>query len=268
MLATDARDAVSGVHVDDAGYISDHRLVLAKVKFSRPVCRAIKSTYRNIQKINLSAFESALFQSTSFSSPAGTADEFAEQVAEVVASELDKVTPVKKCKRRPPNSITKWLSTEPIVAKRERRRFEKRWKTSGKKHDRVLYRRCCRSTNELILDSRRDSFQNRLQKCRSSGEQWKVVKELLHSSDGDKSRCESENLSLCSTFSSFYNKIQSLKLAISIKLSTFHYSSTPSDQPHTASTLSSFPPVITAEALTIINLSFPDPHPWISFHPH
>ena len=156
----------------------------------------------------MSSFESALFQSTLFSSPAGTADEFADQVAEVVASELDKVAPVKKCKHRPPNPITKWLSTKAIVAKRERRRLEKSWKTSGKEHDRVLYRRCCRSTNKLIIDSCRDSFQNRLQKCRSSGEQWKVVKELLHSSDRDKSWCGSENLSLCSTFSSFFhNKI-------------------------------------------------------------
>ena len=95
-----------------------------------------------------------------------------------------------------------------------------------------------------------------MQKCRSSGEQWKVVKELLHSSDSDKSRCESENLSLCSTFSSFFHKkIQSLKLAIFIKLSTFHYFSTPSDQPYTGSTHSSFPSVTTAEALTIMILS-------------
>ena len=42
VLAIDARDAVSGVHVDDAGCISDHRLVLAKVKFSRPDCSAIE----------------------------------------------------------------------------------------------------------------------------------------------------------------------------------------------------------------------------------
>ena len=138
VLATDARDAVSGVHVDDAGCISDHRLVLAKVKFSRPACRAIESTYRNIRKINLSAFESVLFQSTRFSSPAGTADEFADQVAEVVACELNKVAPVKKCKRRPSNPITKWLSTEAIVAKREHRRLKKRWKTSEKEHDRIL----------------------------------------------------------------------------------------------------------------------------------
>ena len=51
VLATDARDAVSGVHVDDAGYIFDHRLMLAKVKFSRPACRVIESTYRNIRKL-------------------------------------------------------------------------------------------------------------------------------------------------------------------------------------------------------------------------
>ena len=41
----------------------------------------------------MSAFESALFQSTLFSSPVSTADEFADQVAEVVASKLNKVAP-------------------------------------------------------------------------------------------------------------------------------------------------------------------------------
>ena len=93
MLATDACDAVTEVHVDDAGCISDHRLILAKVKFSRPARRTITPTYRNIRKINLAVFQSALFQYSLFSSPAGIADDFADQMAEVVTSELDTVTP-------------------------------------------------------------------------------------------------------------------------------------------------------------------------------
>ena len=46
----------------------------------------------------------------------------------------------------------------------------------------------------------RNSFRNRLQHWSSSGKHCNVVKELLHTSDRDQTRRESDNLSLCSTF--------------------------------------------------------------------
>ena len=52
----------------------------------------------------LSSFDSAICQTSLFLSPANT---YADQMAEVLASELDKVAQVKKCARLPPKPLTK-----------------------------------------------------------------------------------------------------------------------------------------------------------------
>jgi len=99
----------------------------------------------------------------------------------------------------------KWLSTEAVAAKRERRRLERRWLSSRNELDRQLYRRACRSANTAINDSRKNHFREKLQDCRDDPRRrWNVVKELLHSSSGDDSRTDAENRELCHSFSHFF----------------------------------------------------------------
>jgi len=62
------------------------------------------------------------------------------------------VSPIRHSSRRPPKPISKWLSTETVAAKKERRRLERRW----------LSARDVREANKLINMSRRDYFKNRL----------------------------------------------------------------------------------------------------------
>ena len=77
--------------------------------------------------MNLEAFEDSFRQSALFSHPAASADAFADQLADVVTMELDKLAPVRTGKQRRPKSITRWLSKPAIAAKRRRRRLEKAW---------------------------------------------------------------------------------------------------------------------------------------------
>ena len=58
-----------------------------------------------------------------FESPTTTVDAFTDQMVNVITDELHKVALPKQCARRPSKLITKWLSDEAIVRKRERRRF-------------------------------------------------------------------------------------------------------------------------------------------------
>ena len=82
--------------------------LLAKVKSGRPARRrAIQSTYRSMRKGNLTSFESALQQSSQAPSSANTADTYADRMAEVIASDLNKIASVKKCTRRSPRPLTK-----------------------------------------------------------------------------------------------------------------------------------------------------------------
>ena len=153
ILATDAAESQSDIEIDNAGCISDHRLVHANLAFSVPTTRIITSTFRNIKKIVLASYKTVLRHSVLFVSSATTVDAFTDQMVTVITDELDKVAPLKRCARRPSKPITKWLSDKAIAAKRERRRFEKKWKSIRGSNDRFNYRRACSCANRLINES-------------------------------------------------------------------------------------------------------------------
>ena len=170
ILATDTIGLLSDVHIDDAGCISDHRLVLASLSVGRLTDRVIEHTCRNIRRIVPSSFESSLRQSSLFTVLATTTHTFTNQLVDVVTSEMDKVEPLKCSSRRASKSITRWLSTDAVQAKRERRRLEKRWLSFSCERDRVAYRLACHKATKVINESRRAHFNQRLSDCTDSGQ--------------------------------------------------------------------------------------------------
>lgn len=119
VLATDECESFimfTGVHINNAGCISDHQLVRAKICSSNPAHQTVESTYRNIWKSDIPSFEHAVRQSALFSSSAHTADEFANQMADnVIWTRQSSIT--KEVHPMPLKSITRWLSPEAIAAK-------------------------------------------------------------------------------------------------------------------------------------------------------
>jgi len=105
--------------VDDAGLVSDHRLVAANISVYRRAVRAVPKSFRPIRKIDTDEFEQSLWNSELFSSPATTVDGFAEQLKHIVDAELDHVASLRHCRCRPSKPITSWLSQDAINAKRE-----------------------------------------------------------------------------------------------------------------------------------------------------
>ena len=72
IIVTEDPLAVSGLSVDDAGLVSHHRLVLAKLR-ARPVSRPpIRYMYGNIKQIDTVAFEDTLRRSALFTAPTAT----------------------------------------------------------------------------------------------------------------------------------------------------------------------------------------------------
>jgi len=182
VLAADDHTTVYDVQVSDAGLISDHKLILCKIMTScqrQPVCHV----FRNIKAVDPLTFSDLLIDSDLFVAPAKNADDFAEQLKRIVACALDKIAPIQTCYRRPSKPITRWLSTEAIQAKRERRRLERKWKSSGLEEDRQRYRRHCRATNKLINDSRSSYFRSQLESAENPRDRWRICQRLLHSKE-------------------------------------------------------------------------------------
>ena len=70
ILASDDPRLLSDVLVDDAGLLSDHRLIHSKLCMTRPSCQPVVVTFRRPCDIHLPAFESTLHLLCLSSSPA------------------------------------------------------------------------------------------------------------------------------------------------------------------------------------------------------
>ena len=78
VVATNPSIVLSDVRVDEAGMVSDHRLVIATLQLPVVhVVSAVPIASRRINGIDLEEFQSSLRQSSLFMNPSETADGFA-----------------------------------------------------------------------------------------------------------------------------------------------------------------------------------------------
>jgi len=80
--------------VDDAGCLSDHRMIIASLSIGWRQHQRVTFTFRRIKSIDCELFEQALYASPLFTAPKASTDEFADQLADVVTAELEKVAPL------------------------------------------------------------------------------------------------------------------------------------------------------------------------------
>ena len=254
ILASTSSTLVTNIAVDDAGLISDHRIVTANITVRSPK-PTVAYSWRQLRKVDPSTFERAIRQSELFTNPAVATDDYAQQLVRVVSQQLDVMAPLRHGLRRPPKPITKWLSPEAVAAKRLRRRLERKWRSTGLDQDRRAYRHACRTANKLIQASRRDFFQAKLSTCsqQSPAKRWRTVNELLHTDVTDRTRTDDENSSLCRSFADFFvSKIDHLKLSITAKLSSISNPPVFSEPQHIGPLFSHIPPVSAAEVLKVL----------------
>ena len=251
LVVTDKSLTVSGLSVDDAGQVSDHRLVTAAVSVCPGVCQPVQVKSRRIRGIDTDKFEADLRRSVLFSQPSTTADGFAAQLQDTVVAALNRVAPIRTRKRRPPKPITRWLSDDAVEAKRLRRRLEKRWKRDLRESDRVAYRLACRRANKLINSSRQDYFSCQIANAANCKDRWRVVKHLLHSSKSNFVRTDAENAKLCTAFCDYFvDKISRLKSVVSGRATSVPC---PSDLPHVGPYLDFLTPVTPSEVNRLLS---------------
>ena len=213
---------VEEVQVDDAGCISDHRHVLAHLRIGWRRQTSVTFKYRRIYQMDHVQFETNWRASSLFINPAKNVDEYRDQLADDVTQELDRLAPVKTATRSSSGGlVNRFLTTEAIDSKKERRRLERKWKRTSKESDRQAYRKCCQSTNLLIHKSRAEYYGSRIASFPNDPrKRWTSVKDLLHNLAKDNSRTADEDLVACNSISAFFlQKLQTINDAITIKLS-------------------------------------------------
>ena len=76
--------------LEHAGFLSDHRMVLASLSFDWRRITLVSFSYHSIKSVDASLFETNLRASPHFSNPARTANGFADQMADVTQVNLTK----------------------------------------------------------------------------------------------------------------------------------------------------------------------------------
>jgi len=204
VLVTNNAKLVSSVRVDNADCLSDHCLITADIAARAPK-PVVSFTLRNIRAVDAVSFEADLRSSVLFTQPADKLNAYVDQLNDTLIELLNRVAPVRSRRRRSQKPISKWLSIKAVAAKRSRRRLKRRWRTTGTEADRSEYRKACRKANQLINESRSAYYRQRIHEAGSNYKRcWKLLNDLLHSHDTDKTRTEDENRYLCTAFSNFF----------------------------------------------------------------
>ena len=223
LLIHNAEDGVVGdVSTVDSGF-SDHLLGTAAVHFPVVKARVISFTSRNLKQIDYGVLQEELESCSFVKQPAETVNEFINQMQNDVVSVLDRLAPVRTTKKRVGNPGKRSLSTEAVMAKRYRRRCEKKLKKSRSAADRLAYRDACRRANELIIKSNQETNQERLDSVKGDQKQtWKIANDILHRDGKSKPETADPVVSrkLCSDFKSFFvDKIKNIGINIASRLS-------------------------------------------------
>ena len=188
---------INHIRVVDSAAVSDHSLVIASLQSRRPPPPVVQFASRDLKRLNQAEFEARLRDSSLFTAPAATADAFAAQLQSVVTECLDDLVPFKNMRRRARKSSAKWLTTQAVAAKRQRRRLER--KRNRSEADRLANRAACRRANVLINQSRRDHMRSELEACTDPRQRWTVAKRLLHTNNSKQSSVTADT-GLCEHF--------------------------------------------------------------------
>lgn len=259
---------VSGVAVHSSHELSDHDLVVGNLSVWRHKPAPINYSYRNIRSLDKVEFEKRLSSSRLFTNPADTPDEYLQQLESTVTEILDDLAPMRHGTRPGGRKGARWLEPEAIVAKKHRRRLERRWKKYGNECDRIAYRAACRRANKLIDGSRnRHRYQRIVAAGNDSRRAWSAVKDLLYTSNHDSNSPPSdEDATFCSALAVFFvNKVRNIKSSISSALAGRQFDPLSADIPSTEF-LSEFYPVTEIEVVRLLK-SMPSKSSPLDFAP-
>ena len=166
-----------------------------------------------MKQLDVGRFRTKVIESDLFIAPEQTVDAYVQQIDSIINRILDKLAPLRCFNKCVGKKVNRWLSQEAVVAKRIRRRLERRWKATGDEAVRKEYRQACRHANKQINVSREKHYAEVIDQTTSGSRQrWAAVKDLLHSTEPAEALATNECLKRCKLFSDFFvDKIEKIK---------------------------------------------------------
>ena len=178
LVITRADEALLDNVVVDNWLVSDHLAVCCDLKLP-PVCVNFeKIQVRKYKSIHKELFKTDLKHSFRTSDTTQCADDLAVEYNEVLSSLCDKHAPLVniKSKGKPPKP---WYSDIIHLARRKRRRVERRWKKTGLEIHRQMFLQQRESVAKLINETKQKYYLNVLTGS-TMKDMHKTVRELLN----------------------------------------------------------------------------------------
>ena len=183
---------------------SDHSAILSTINLKRPKNPKRKVTYRKLCDIDINSFRKDIKQILASSPcpfcPSGAVLFYNDSLSKL----MDKHAPLKTVTVTiRPNAP--WFSDEIRVARRHRRRAERRMLKSGLQIDKMLYRQECESYNSLITDLKSKYLRNEIATA-DSKQLFNIVKKLSTPNQSSIFPEHSSDSELANQFSEFFKK--------------------------------------------------------------
>ena len=127
VITSPQNPTVIGITIDDLS-ISDHSIVTASLSTSSLQPSRLVFNSRHVKGINLNTFSAKLLSSSVHTTPALNTNEFANQLQDDVIHILNDLISMRRMTKLCCKPSNRWLSSEAVAARRNRRQLEQRYR--------------------------------------------------------------------------------------------------------------------------------------------
>jgi hypothetical protein len=169
-------------------------------------------TYRPFKKINSATFRADLAESPLLQNPAKTATSLYHQYHSVMTELVDRHAPLKSrtCSSRPKDP---WISDEAQELKRDKRRWERKWRNTGFAFDKKTYMARVHQFNRMMSKSKNDWYTKIINENKDDPRKlWNSINQILHRNETSPLPDCSDLTILANKFGSFFkSKIEKIR---------------------------------------------------------
>jgi len=194
---------------------SDHLALLFELKSARPPLKVSRVSFRKLRSIDRDAFKDEICNSELFQMNTDDPDELATLFDNTLRSLLDRHAPVKH-KNITIRPRVPWMNDEIILAKRQRRKAERKWRASKAHIDLLSYRTMRNRVTFLSNKARSDYYTNFITENSTDQRRlFRASKSLLNLSKGSGLPLSTNDYQLANDFGKFFvQKIADIRSAI------------------------------------------------------
>ena len=202
---------ISDLYVQ-APIISDH----SGISFSLPMEKSLPEkqtrTYRCLKDIDVDAFEKDILQSSLHTSPAEDVNDLVNQYNTVLTELLDKHAPP-KTKLVTVRARAPWFNEEILSAKRDRRKAERKWRSSKLQVHYKIFKCAHRKVVDLCHNAKKSFYCDKIKEHGSDQKQlWKIANDLLFRKKASPLPTHVDSSELANDFATFFSeKIQKIR---------------------------------------------------------